>query len=103
MNAFGGFLHDITTGSLKAPEGVDVNELGRVYVADTGQDRVVIFSSAGDSLLAFGARGSGLGSFREPTDIAVARDGKIYVVDTGNHRIQKFVVRSVKNDREMGR
>jgi DNA-binding beta-propeller fold protein YncE len=57
-----------------------VGEDGRVYVADTGNGRVEVFSPSGRFLAEYGHFGTGAG-FLSPTDIAVGGTGEMYVAD----------------------
>ncbi|MEA2574768.1 MAG: hypothetical protein QOH93_2066 [Chloroflexia bacterium] len=83
------------------PRGVAIGPDGNVYVTDTGNKRVLIFSPDG----AFVSKiDSGMsptrvapayafnqpGELNEPIGIAVDAQGNVYVADTGNRRIQKF-------------
>jgi len=66
---------------------------GEVYVVDTGNHRVQVFSIAGNYLRGWGTEGTGESQFREPGGIAIhPASGNIYVADTGNHRMQVFRV-----------
>jgi len=70
-------------------------ETGRLYVADTGNDRIQVFDKDGVFVKAFGKKGSGPGQFEGPRSIAVDNsagpdNGDVYVVDSGNERIQRF-------------
>ncbi len=67
-----------------------VTMAGRMFVADTGGDRVLILSPDGEEEYEFGQRGSQPGQFDAPRDIAVNGLGHIYVADTRNHRVQIF-------------
>src|SRR6478672_1352446 len=70
------------------PGGVDVGPNGNVYVADTGNDDVKVYTPNGALWRVFGQRGSkALGNFDNPRDIAYL-DGKLYVADLGNKRVQ---------------
>ncbi len=71
------------------PRAVVVSR-GFVYVADTGNKKVVRFDRDGKRLNDFGRDGSGAGEFVEPVGLAADASGNIYVADTGNHRIQVF-------------
>jgi sugar lactone lactonase YvrE len=70
---------------------------GRLWVADTGNDRFAIFAADGSFVETWGSRGKGDGQFileRSNGDgygaIAFAPDGTFYVLDVGNYRVQKF-------------
>ncbi|HSP06572.1 MAG TPA: NHL repeat-containing protein, partial [Acidobacteriota bacterium] len=75
--------------SLSDPQSIFVDSAKRVYVADTGNDRVVRIDAncKADSL---GVTGSGVKQFHEPRGIAVDSQGRIYVADSGNHRIVRM-------------
>jgi DNA-binding beta-propeller fold protein YncE len=67
-----------------------VDAKGRVYVADTGNKRIVVFDAKGAYIAQFGTAGLDPGQFDEPVGVAVAADGTVYVTDTWNQRIQAF-------------
>ena len=86
-------LHDATfggrgnaSGQFEYPSDVAVDgHSGRVYVADTFNDRVQVFDSAGDYASNI------TGSLRNPSGVAVdASSGRVYVADTGKHRVLVF-------------
>jgi hypothetical protein len=62
-----------------------------VYVADTGNNRVQLFSSSGTFIEVCGSAGSGDGQFAGPEDVATNTAGTFfYVADRDNSRVQKF-------------
>src|SRR5215213_3698003 len=73
------------------PRGIAVNSKGEVFIADTGNKRIVVFDSDGKYITDFGTAGLGPGQFDEPVGVAVAEDGTVYVTDTWNQRIQSFI------------
>ena len=103
-------------GQLVNPQDVAVDDSsGDVYVADTGNHRIVKFNSAGNFLAAWGwgvsdgnlasetctlscqagISGAGAGQFATPTFIAVDNSsgpsaGDVYVADTADNVVQKF-------------
>lgn len=79
-----------TQSSFWGPRGVAVDSEGRVFVADTGNKRIVIFDEDGNYITAFGTGGFDPGQFDEPVGVAVASDGTVYVTDTWNQRVQSF-------------
>jgi len=76
---------------LTNPHGITANARGDVYVADTGNNRIVRLFNPQKSLnyvSSIGKLGSNPGEFKQPRGVALNSDGTIYVADTGNHRIQ---------------
>jgi tripartite motif-containing protein 71 len=63
-----------------------VSPSGRVFVADTGHERVVAFDPYGRGLLAFGTPGTAPGQFVAPLGVAVDAAGDVVVVETYGSR-----------------
>jgi uncharacterized protein (TIGR03663 family) len=83
-----------STGSgalqFKAPKGIAIGPNGNLYVADSQNNRIEVFSPTGQFVRAWGSKGTGNGQFNEPWGIAVGQNGNVYVADTWNHRVQEF-------------
>ena len=65
---------------------------GTIFVADTGNHRVQVFSNNRQYLGTIGvtgATGSDNTHFNQPVDVAVDTAGNAYVSDLNNHRVQK--------------
>lgn len=77
-------------GDLNLPADVAIDAGGRIVVADSGNNRIQVFSAEGDYLDEWGSKGSELGQFDQPNDLAIDSHGYIYVTDIGNNRVQKF-------------
>jgi len=82
-------------GAFDRPAALAVDGAGDVYVADTGNDRVVELSPEGTPIAAWGSRGTADGRFRSPDGIAVASSpggavGEVFVLDGENDRVQEF-------------
>ena len=81
----------IWRGPMRNPRGIAADPLGRVVVADTGNDRLLLLQNDRGRLelsKTIGSSGSGPGQFRAPTGVALDSRGQIYVTDTGNNRVQ---------------
>ncbi|MEE2709119.1 MAG: NHL repeat-containing protein [Gemmatimonadota bacterium] len=80
---FGGFNDG--RGRLREPGDIAIGRSGLIYVADTGNGRIVVFDAFGGFLRTIGAD-----SLRTPRGITLDRQGRIYLADTGNHRTVVF-------------
>jgi ABC-type Fe3+ transport system permease subunit/DNA-binding beta-propeller fold protein YncE len=72
------------------PEGICVDSQDRLYVADSCNHRIQIFSADGGLIASYGKAGTGLGELSYPYDICVDKAGRQYVCEFGNSRIQVF-------------
>ena len=71
-------------------QGIATTFEGLLYVADTGNHRILKFDANTACIAKWGRSGTGNGEFNSPSGIAIGPDGSVYVADTGNHRIQRF-------------
>lgn len=95
-------------GQFNRPRGIAIGPDGEVYVVDSDNSRIQVFSPDGSFLRQWGSycdieTGSGCvdpdgdgplalgdGQFKEPWGITVDGSGRVYVADTWNHRVQVF-------------
>jgi DNA-binding beta-propeller fold protein YncE len=77
-------------GEFNFPTAVAVGPDGRVYVSDTMNYRVEVFSADLDFVSSFGSLGVRPGQFRRPKGIAVDADNVVYVVDSDFNNFQMF-------------
>ncbi|MBN1557731.1 MAG: S8 family serine peptidase [Lentisphaerae bacterium] len=85
-------------GAFSQPYGMGRDPRAGVYrfaVADTGNDRIRVFTfdPAGGAVtpaFTFGESGTADGKLRGPEGVALDPGGRIWVADTDNHRIQIF-------------
>ena len=77
------------TSRLSSPQDLHVGNDGRVYVADTGNNRIVVLNRDLEVEFTVSEFGSGGGqdTFNQPEGIFFAGDNHIYVADSGNRRI----------------
>jgi ABC-type spermidine/putrescine transport system permease subunit II/DNA-binding beta-propeller fold protein YncE len=77
-------------GEFNRAEGIGVDGQDRLYVADSCNHRVQVFTSDGQFVRAFGNPGSGPGQLSYPYDVKVDAAGHVFVCEFGNSRIQVF-------------
>jgi len=69
---------------------ITVGRNGMVYVSDSGNARVQVFSPQGRFIRQFGSLGSGKGQFLSPGDLVVDGSGNLYVADDQSQTLAKF-------------
>ena len=83
-------------GEFDLPYGTAVDALGHLWVADTGNSRLVEMTTDGQWLATYGAhggdgtRGNRPGQFNDVYNVAADCTGNVYATDKGNWRVQKF-------------
>jgi len=94
-------------GEMAYPTGLAIDlEQQTLVVADTGNDRIQIFTQDGELLLVVGAAGrhptnqAGMPLFHNPCDVVISQ-GLIWVLDEGNNRIQ-VITDTGEHVREIG-
>lgn len=102
-NVDSGGAQKASSMSLSSPKGIAVDGYGNLYVADSGNNRVLRFSRpvsqsgriAADNVIGqpdFSASSSGLSalSLNAPSGAAIGPDGDLFVADSGNNRVLEF-------------
>lgn len=75
---------------LQAPRGLAVDPSGNVFVADTGNSRVVKFDASGREMAIIGGKGNGPGEFESAWLPGVDGKGQLYVLDPRRGRVSIF-------------
>lgn len=77
-------------GGLSEPSDIVAGSDGRVYIADTGNSRIVVADSEMRAVAvidSFTAPGGAADGFNRPQGLFVTADGTLYITDTGNNRV----------------
>jgi len=88
----------VTASSFYGPRQLAVAPNGNLYIADTGNKRIQVYSPTGTHLFNIGtgsqvaAQMTAPGSFDEPSGVAVDNKGIVYVADYWNRRVQRFTL-----------
>jgi DNA-binding beta-propeller fold protein YncE len=64
----------------------EVDRAGRLYVADTGHNRIEVFNATGARIRTWGSTGNGPGQFTAPLGVASDPAGGLFVVETYGSR-----------------
>ena len=93
-----GFVDGATSQSLfNAPIGLAVAKDGKIYVADTYNDKIRLIENGNVSTIAGNSRGFADGNggdalFDTPCGLAIFPDGSLLVADTGNRRLRQILL-----------
>lgn len=97
-------------GKFRTPWGVAVDKNGDVYVADTGNSRIQVFSAGGSFIRKWGNQGSGSSQFQEPHGLGVNLESgsklRVTIADLAMNNIDRRLRRfgtSGGNVEELGR
>ena len=86
ITAFGGF--GTAPGEFQRPSGLAWHN-AKIYVADAINNRVLLFTDAGQYIGLLGEPGKPI-AFQLPYDIAFAPDGNLYVIEYGAGRLSRI-------------
>jgi 6-bladed beta-propeller len=77
------FISTNTSEPLALDGSLAVDSQGLVYVSDSGNARIQVFTPEGRFVRQFGSFGYGPGEFDSPADLTVDGAGNVYVLDAG--------------------
>jgi sugar lactone lactonase YvrE len=77
-------------GELNGPTGMAFDAEDILYISDTYNHRIQVFTKDGRFLRNWGGFGSDEGKFNLPWHLTVDRENNVYVADWRNSRVQKF-------------
>ena len=72
------------------PTNIKIGVDGNLYISDTGNYRIQVYSRKGKFIRSIGKAGSGIGEFARPKGLALDRSGHVYVVDAAFNNVQIF-------------
>jgi hypothetical protein len=84
------FIAPDPTDPTETMGSIAVGPDGLVYVSDSGNGRVQVFTPQGRFVRQFGSYGSGKGQFLRPSDLVVDGAGNAYVADDQAETLSKF-------------
>jgi DNA-binding beta-propeller fold protein YncE len=87
----GKFIFSFGRNHLTRPTGIAYSPADEtVYVTDTADHTIEVFTIGGKFIEQIGSRGTGAGMFNFPTHLWADKSGRLYVSDTLNYRVQVF-------------
>ncbi|HAX03072.1 MAG: hypothetical protein A2Y45_06530 [Tenericutes bacterium GWC2_34_14] len=83
--------------TLLNPEDITIDKEDNVYIADSGNKRVIKYSLQQDQVSIIGE-----GILEQPTGVHVGIDGALYVADFGNKKAYQFIYDETLGDYQLG-
>ena len=77
-------------GDFAYPWSATFDSTGNVYIADSGNNRIQVYTASGKFLRKLGRCGKGKGELHWPVSVALDSRGMVLVSESGNHRISIF-------------
>lgn len=75
-------------GAMAFPRGIATDAAGLVYLTNTGNDRIDVFTNSGELVRSMGVSGRSSGQFDTPSGVAADAAGYRAVADSVNGRVQ---------------
>ena len=91
LTPFGSFgEHGGDYGEFDDVQGITCDSTGKVFVADSGNHRIQVFTATGGFLRTFGNKGYNRGGLYYPMGITVDCNGIVFISEPYNHRVSFF-------------
>ena len=84
--------HGDQPGQFVRPQSLDIDDQGRIWVADAANHRVQVFDGEGHLKFLWGRSGAAPGELSYPYALKLDGQGHVYICEYGNSRIQKFTL-----------
>jgi DNA-binding beta-propeller fold protein YncE len=84
--------HGSDPGQFLRPQHLELDDQGRLWVADACNHRIQVFDEQGKLLTMWGTIGAAPGQLFYPYCMVLDGAGHVYVCEFGNHRVQKFTL-----------
>ena len=78
-------------GEFNHPAVIAFDNAENLYVTDSDNQRIHIFTKNCTYITGFGQMGNGPGEFLKPESITIDSNGRVYVADTTNNSVQLFI------------
>jgi sugar lactone lactonase YvrE len=86
-SATGNQIFASAAGGLNGPEGIAIDQLGNVWVANNSGNSVTELDSSGNALSGSGYTDTSLSA---PIDVAIDGNGNVWVADSGNNEVTEL-------------
>ena len=101
---------DASLGALNQPRGISATWDGRLFVADTGNDRVLVFKIIDDGETLDLEEIGVINGLHQPHDVAwsdggtpwESHDDRLYIADTGSNRVLRYTVSDFEEPKPEG-
>ena len=91
FNFSGALIGTYNPGTLSGPNGLAVDNAGRIYIADSGNDRILVVNSDLSTVAgSMGGPGVNPENLNNPNGVALDTFGNVYVADSGNDKIKRY-------------
>ena len=74
------------------PVGVAIDDDGNIFVSESGNHRISVFTAGGKFVRCFGRKGTDPGMFQNPRHLCFDPQSRLVVADEQNQRLQLFSV-----------